>query len=111
MERTQENSLYSYLYLKVAKLPCFSYYFYVFASIKLENRRTEQVLPSGGWGCWHWWEGERGGDRERGRRVNMVQRVYTHVCKYKNDTCQNCSRNGEGGMKESSGGGKFMYDI
>jgi hypothetical protein len=41
----------------------------------------------------------------------MVQRVYTHVCKYKNDTCQNCSRNGEKGMKESSERGKFMYDI
>jgi hypothetical protein len=27
MERTQENSLYSYLYLKLAKMPYFSYYF------------------------------------------------------------------------------------
>jgi hypothetical protein len=31
-------------------MSCFSYYFYGFASIKLENRRTEQVLPSGGGG-------------------------------------------------------------
>jgi hypothetical protein len=64
----------------------------------------ELVLPSGGEGHWYWWEGERGGDGERGRSVNMMQRVYTHVCKYKNDTCRNCSRNGERGMKESSGG-------
>jgi hypothetical protein len=24
---------------------------------------------------------------ERGRRINMEQMMYTHVCKYKNDTC------------------------
>jgi hypothetical protein len=35
-------SLYSYLYLKLAKC-CFSYYLYVFSSTKLE-KREEQVL-------------------------------------------------------------------
>jgi hypothetical protein len=34
---------------------------------------------------WHQWE--RGGGRERGRRMNMVQIMCTHVCKCKNDTC------------------------
>jgi hypothetical protein len=33
------------------------------------------------WRVWHWWEG-RGGE-ERGRRMNMVQIMYTHVCKCK----------------------------
>jgi hypothetical protein len=28
-----------------------------------------------------------GGGRERGRKMNMVQIMYTHVCKCKNDTC------------------------
>jgi hypothetical protein len=28
------------------------------------------------------------------RRVNMVQKMCTHVCKCKNDTCRNYSRNG-----------------
>jgi hypothetical protein len=27
-------------------------------------------------------------------RVNIVQIVYTYVCKWKNNTCLNCSRNG-----------------
>jgi hypothetical protein len=34
---------------------------------------------------WHWWEGEVVG--KRGRRVNKVQIMYTHICKCKNDTC------------------------
>jgi hypothetical protein len=34
---------------------------------------------------WHQWE--EGGGRERDRRVNMVQIMCTHICKYKNDTC------------------------
>jgi hypothetical protein len=47
MGTTQESSLYSYLYLKLAKCHvslflCFS--FYVFFSTKLKNRRVEQVL-------------------------------------------------------------------
>jgi hypothetical protein len=28
------------------------------------------------------------------RRVNIVQILCTHVCKWKNDTCGNYSRNG-----------------
>jgi hypothetical protein len=31
------------------------------------------------------WEG--GGSRERVWRMNMVQILCTHVCKWKNDTC------------------------
>jgi hypothetical protein len=43
METTQGNTLCRYLYLKLAKSPVF----YVFSSIKSENRRVEQVLPGG----------------------------------------------------------------
>jgi hypothetical protein len=52
----------------------------------LEKRRVEQVLPRLG----------RVGTSERGevvvkgyRRVNMVQKKYTHACKCNNDTCCN----------------------
>jgi hypothetical protein len=38
MDISQENSLYSYLYLKQARMSFFSFK-------KLENKRTEQVLP------------------------------------------------------------------
>jgi hypothetical protein len=46
MEIPQGNSLCSYLYLKQTKTSCFSFSF--FSSIKLENRRAEQVLLSEG---------------------------------------------------------------
>jgi hypothetical protein len=49
--------------------------FFFFLPIKLESRRAEQVLR--GVGGWHHWERE--GGRERGRRVNRVQKMCTHV--------------------------------
>jgi hypothetical protein len=45
---------------------------FVFSSTKLENRRAEQVLP-GGWGG--------------GWKREVVQIMYTHVSKCKNNTC------------------------
>jgi hypothetical protein len=63
------------------KLKCHLFHFVLslFSSTKSENRRAEKVLPSGeGWLQW-----KRGGDAERSRR----QRMFTHVCKCKNDTC------------------------
>jgi hypothetical protein len=33
------------------------------------------------------------------------------VCKWKNETCGNCSRNEGGGIKENDRGGEFKYDI
>jgi hypothetical protein len=42
---------------------------------------------------------------EKGRMMKMMKIMYTHVCKYKNDTCWNCSRNQGRGMKKSSGVG------
>jgi hypothetical protein len=61
MEISQGNSLYSYLYLKLAKMSCFS--FYLFSSAKSENRRVEQaerggLAPVGGG---RWW-GKRVGE-------------------------------------------------
>jgi hypothetical protein len=44
----------------------------ILSSIKSENRRVEQVPPTG---CWYQWEG--GGGRERDRRVNTVKNLYT----------------------------------
>jgi hypothetical protein len=52
MEAMLGVSLYSYLYLKLAKTLCLSYYLlcFLFSSTKLENKRVEQVLPRKGWG-------------------------------------------------------------
>jgi hypothetical protein len=61
---------------------------------------------------WHQWERED--DRELGRRMNMVQIMYTHVCKCKNDTCWNNSSNqGRGEWKKGVEGvnSHMMYLI
>jgi hypothetical protein len=48
METKPGIFLYSYLYLKLAKAPGISYYLLCFfTSTKLENKRTEQVVPGG----------------------------------------------------------------
>jgi hypothetical protein len=77
METTQGNSLCSYLYLKLAKMPCFSFLSFMF--FLLQNLRT---------GGWNWFWGRAGtsgrlegrGGRERGRRMNMVKYcLHMHV--------------------------------
>jgi hypothetical protein len=40
------------------------------------------------------------------RRMNMVQIMCTHVCKFKNDTWHQGR-----GIKNSCAGGEFKYDI
>jgi hypothetical protein len=50
--------------------------FSLFSPTKLENMRAEQVLPRGE--GWYQWEGR--GDMERGRRVNIVQKICTDTC-------------------------------
>jgi hypothetical protein len=50
METIQGISLYSYLYLKLAKTPCFSYYLFWFFSYKIGEQKGRQVLPGGGGG-------------------------------------------------------------
>jgi hypothetical protein len=68
MEIPQGNSLCSYLYLKLPKMLCFS--FYLFSSTKSENRRVEQVLPGGEE------VGTSGVVGKGGRRMNSV---YTYM--------------------------------
>jgi hypothetical protein len=43
--------------------------------------------------------------------MNMVEILSTYVWKWKNETCWNCAKNGDGGIKENDGGGEFNYDI
>jgi hypothetical protein len=84
IEKTHRNSRGSYLYLKLAKTSCFSFYLLWFFFYKIGE---QEVRKCSAWvvGCWHQWEGE--GGRENGKRINTVQIVYTYVCKSKNDTC------------------------
>jgi hypothetical protein len=60
METTQGNSLCIYLYLKLAKLPCFSFYIFYFFFYKI--REPESRTVSAWWRKrkegWHGWEGE-----------------------------------------------------
>jgi hypothetical protein len=68
---SQGNSLHSYLKKQ---------HFFFFT--KSENRRAEQVLSGG--------VGTSGRREEVGKgcgRVNIAQIPYTHVCKWKNETC------------------------
>jgi hypothetical protein len=55
------------------------FFFVLFSSTKWENRS-----------CPRWWLGETSGRGDLagtgGKRVNMVQNMYTHLCKCKNDT-------------------------
>jgi hypothetical protein len=53
MEAMLRISLYSYLYLKLAKMLSLSYISYVFSSTKLENKRAEQFLQKQELGWWH----------------------------------------------------------
>jgi hypothetical protein len=56
---------------------------FYFSFTKSENRSAEQVL-SGGWGV-----GTSRRGKEEGKvwgRLNVVQILYTHVCRWKNDT-------------------------
>jgi hypothetical protein len=90
-ETTKGNSLCSYLYLNLAKMPCFSFSLFMLFFL-LQNQRTGgQNRFCGGKEGWYQWEGE--GGREGGKRMNTVQIIYTYVCKCKNDTCLNYSRN------------------
>jgi hypothetical protein len=66
MEAILGSSLYSYLYLKLAKCYVSLIISYVFSSTKLENKRIEQVLLG------------------RGGR-DVAQTMYSYVSKCKND--------------------------
>jgi hypothetical protein len=57
METIQVIYLYSYLYLKVAKRPCFSYYLLCFFFHKMAEQEGRTGSAQGG--VWQWWEGAR----------------------------------------------------
>jgi hypothetical protein len=84
MEMTKEYPCIA-IYLKLAKVPCFSNYGLCFFSTKLENRRANGTGSAGDMGELAWVG--QGSSGKRSWRVNMVQIMYTHVCKCKNDTC------------------------
>jgi hypothetical protein len=67
----------------------------------------------GGWIGPVWEIGTSGGGEKAvgigWRRMTMVLILYTHVYKWKSDTCWNCSKNGK--IRESDGGDAFNYDI
>jgi hypothetical protein len=73
IEATQGNSLCSDLYLKLAKTTCFSFYLLCFFFHKIGEQaggtgsRVVLALVGGG------------GGGERGRKMNIVQIVYTHM--------------------------------
>jgi hypothetical protein len=54
-----------------------------FSFTESENRRVEQVLPVGVGTSGRWEDVGKGCGR-----VNTVQILCTHVCKWKNDTCK-----------------------
>jgi hypothetical protein len=86
LEATQGISLCSHLYLKLAKMPCFSYYLLCFFFYKIREQEDRSSSAQGVcWGVGTSGRGERGGGRER--RTNMVQIMHAHVCKCENDTC------------------------
>jgi hypothetical protein len=68
MEATQGISLYSYLYLKLAKMSCFSYYLLCFFFYKIREK-----------------EGRTSSAQRWGRGEEVAQILYTHVNKCKND--------------------------
>jgi hypothetical protein len=78
MELSQGNPLDSYLKPKNV----------FFSFTKSDNRRVEQVLPK------NVSTSGRGEEVEKEYwRVNVVQILCTHVCKWENDTCGNYSKN------------------
>jgi hypothetical protein len=97
MKMSQGKSVCSYL--KQAKISSFFFFFY--------------ISRIGGWTGPVWEIGTSGGGEKAVgigcRRMTMVLILYTHVYKWKSDTCWNCSKNGE--IRESDGGDAFNYDI
>jgi hypothetical protein len=68
---------------------------FFFSFTKSENRRAEQVTSA--------WVGTSGREEKVGKgcgRLNVVQILYTHVCKWKNETCLSNSKNWGGEHKE-----------
>jgi hypothetical protein len=70
METTQGISLYSFVYLKLAKAPCFSYYLLCFSFNKIRQESGTSSAWRRDWG-------------DGGRKVAQI--MYTHISKCKNN--------------------------
>jgi hypothetical protein len=84
-------------------MSCFSFYLLCFFFYKIGEQEGRTGSDQGSEG-WHRWDG--GGGRERGRRMNMVQKMNTQNCKCKMILVETFPGIRSGGMGESSGGGK-----
>jgi hypothetical protein len=108
MEISQGNYLHSYIYLKQAKMSCFS--FYLFSFLLLQNQRTggqNKSCPRGRTGI------SRSG-AVRGRRVGGEYGAKNFVHMYVNAKMipvEAISEIRGGRIKENGRGGEFMYDI
>jgi hypothetical protein len=83
MEISQGNLLCSYLYSNKLKCHVFLFYLFLFFFYKIREQEGG-ASPAQGGGSGN---SEGRGIGERGRRVNMVQKMCTRVYKCKNDTC------------------------
>jgi hypothetical protein len=54
---SQGNSLCNYLYLKQAKMPCFSFYLFSFFFYKIREQQEGRTSPAGRGGRWCWGKG------------------------------------------------------
>jgi hypothetical protein len=84
MEISHRNTLCNYLYLKQAKMSCFTFIFFSFFFYKIREQEGQnrscpvRRIDNNG-------RGEVMG--KGGRRVNTVQKMCAHVRKCKNETC------------------------
>jgi hypothetical protein len=70
-----------YLYMEISLQTSKFFPFFLFFLYKIREQESGTGPAPGGGGAV-----ERRGGGERGRRVNTVQILCTHVCKCKNDT-------------------------
>jgi hypothetical protein len=65
-------------------MSCFSFYLFSFFFYEIREQEDGTGPAQGGWLA-----PVEGGEvmGKRSRRVNMVQKTCTHVCKCRNDTC------------------------
>jgi hypothetical protein len=107
MEATQGNSLCRYLYLKLVKRSCFSFYLLSFFFYKIREQKSR---TGSAWECVLQCLApmERGDGGKRGRKINMVQIMYVNA----KMTPVECVPGIWGdGIKKSNGGGEFKNDI
>jgi hypothetical protein len=80
MELSQGNYLCNYLYLQQAKMSCFAFYFFLFFFYKIVELEGRTGTARGG-------VGTSGRGELAGKEDRRVQKMCTHACKCKNDTC------------------------